>query len=133
MSILSKYVFNPLFNAIARSQTSVNVSQQSDGAAAAAVVSPVASPDGTNADTAHLSPMGQANASIGALETALNDAVAAYAQAFVTAEVPLVGGLVAPEVGNAVRTALSFGENHALNYLAGLFHFHAATAAPATA
>lgn len=130
MSFFSKYVFNPLFNAIARSTTSVNVDQQAAGAAALSVVPPSTSSD-TNTDTAHLSPMGAANPHIAALETAINEAVANYAAAMVTADVPIVGGLVAAPVRSGILAAMQFGENHAMNYLAGVFHFHTATVGPA--
>lgn len=130
MSFFSKYVFDPLFNAIARSTTSVNVAQVASGTAALAVVSPsIAAPD-ANTDTAHLSPMGALNPHIAALETAINNAVANYAGAMVTAEVPIVGGLVAEPVRNGIVAAMQFGENHAMNYLAGAFHFHTAQVGP---
>lgn len=131
MSFFSKYVFDPLWNAVSRSTTSVNVAQQASGKAAAAVIAvPSAQDPSTNISDAHLSPMGQLNPHIAALETAINEAVAGYAAAMVTADVPIIGGLVAGPVRGGILAAMQFGENHAMTYLAGVFHFHTATVGP---
>ena len=135
MSVLSKYVFDPLKAAAARALSSMNPLNQLAGQAAAnAVNSAVGSVTSQVADAnAHNSAMGLSNPAIGKLETDLNAAVSAFVQATVAAEVPIIGGAVAPAFGELATTALTFAENHALTYLAGVFHFHQTNTVPALA
>lgn len=134
VSFFSKFVFNPIMAEIARGFTSSSATTQATAQAGATAVAAVVQP-GTNAPPTGSpnSPLGNANDVIAQLENDLNNAVAAFVQATVAAEVPVVGVLVAPKVGELTKVALTFAENHALTYVAALFNFHKtvpATTAP---
>lgn len=126
MSFLSKFVFNPILAEIARGFTSSNPAMQATATAASPSATSTALVVPTDAPVTGSpnSPIGQTNPLIQQLEDDLNNAVAAFVQATVVAEVPVVGVMVAPKAAELTKTVLQFAENHALSYVAGLFHFH---------
>jgi hypothetical protein len=131
MSLLSKFFFDPLLAAAARAMSSINPAAQAVGqAAAAAVANTVTADVATNTD--HNSAMGLSNPIIGQLESDLNNAVTAFVEAIIAKDIPVAGVLIAPEIGKLTLTALTFAEEHALTYLAQVFHFHATNNLPVT-
>jgi GH24 family phage-related lysozyme (muramidase) len=120
VSIFSKYVFDPLKAAIAKALMSSSPTTQATASAAAGAVA--GTPEPTVPDPTHNSPAGVADPLIAALETALKDAVDAFVTEAVS-ELPLVGGLLAPEAVKLANMGLTFAEQHAITYISGLFHF----------
>lgn len=120
MSLFSKYVFDPLKAAIAKALMSSSPTTQATAGAAAGAVA--GTPEPTVPDPTHNSPAGVADPLIAALETALKDAVDAFVTEAVS-ELPMVGGLLAPEAVKLANMGLTFAEQHAITYLSGLFHF----------
>lgn len=132
VSFLSTFVFNPILAEIARGFTSSSPTTQATAAAASTAAATVVQPTATTpAAASSNSPLGSANDIIAQLENDLNNAVAAFVQATVAAEVPVVGVLVAPRVGELTKVALTFAENHALTYVSALFNFHKTVSVPA--
>lgn len=127
LSFLSKFVFNPILAEIARGFASSNPVSQAVANAASGPATSTALVVGDNSlppTGSPNSPMGQTNPMIQQLEDDLNAAVAQFVATTVSAEVPVVGMLVAPKAAELTKMALQFAENHALSYVAGLFHFH---------
>lgn len=127
LSFLSKFVFNPILAEIARGFASSNPVSQAVANAASGPATATALVVGDNSlppTGSPNSPMGQTNPMIQQLEDDLNAAVAQFVATTVSAEVPVVGMLVAPKAAELTKMALQFAENHALTYVAGLFHFH---------
>jgi hypothetical protein len=131
MSLVSEFIFDPLKAAIAKALGSSNPATQATAQAAADAVTATAPAPAAAPVMSSNSPAGIAMPEIAALEDALNQAVATFAGNFITTEVPIVGGLIAPEAKKAIVAAMTFGEQHAATYLAGLFHFHTEVATTA--
>lgn len=131
MSILSKFVFDPIKAALARGATSSNpvvvaasVAGQATYTAAAADVATAASqPLSANSAAALGSSLLQDGED--GVRMALDGVITAL-----VGQVPVVGGLIAPEAVAAANLGLSFGEQHFLSYVSSLFA-HAKTVAAA--
>jgi hypothetical protein len=127
MSLLSKYVFDPVKAALARAEGSSNAGVSAAAHAASDSLNKTAAQAG-----ADLSQGLTANSAV-ALKNdvvkGLEDGLKLSVDAYVTAVVPLGLGAMALPLVNA---GLDFAEQHALAYVSSLFH-HARTEAAAQA
>lgn len=122
MSVLSKFIFDPIKAALARGATSSNsvvvaaaqAGQVSYAEAAGDIAATVGQPLTANSATALGSDLIK-DAEDG-LRLALDGVITAG-----LASVPIIGGAVTPEAVGAANMALSFGEQHFLTYVSSLF------------
>lgn len=122
MSILSKFIFDPIQAALARGATSSNSVVVSAAQAGQATYAAAA---GDIAVTAALPLTANSAAALGSnlikdaedgLRLALDGVITAG-----LANVPIIGGVITPEAVGAANMALSFAEQHALTYVSSLF------------
>ncbi len=127
MSWLSKYVFDPVKAAMSRQANSQNPIAAATGKASLDAVKNISAVTVSTIDDAitHRSAVGMSSPIVGALEDGLKSVTEAALTAAL-GEVPVVGALITPEAVAAADMGLTFLEQHAATYLAGLFH-HART------
>ncbi len=132
MSVASVDFFDPIKNALARMISSNTANPPQKAAAQAALDTynklSVDVPAAVTGVLSGQSPVAASSPLVADLENGLNQVVGDYVGA-VVAGVPIVGGALSPEAKALAIAALSFGEQHAHDLLAGFFASHTAAIA----